>query len=221
MDSITSTTGIMLFGGYDTAKFQSPLRVFPWDLAWTGLRLTDSLGQETHYNSAAFPSQAIIDTGSDKATIPPDIYYSLATYFNVSCSGQLLCSTGSSAGQLTFQIGGSSGLDIHVPFSQLTKPRLVDGALPLDSAGNELCDFTLGQGSMGSNFLGDPFLRNTYAIWDSDRQQIGLAQASFDVPDGESNVVEITPKGNLAGAPDPVVVAFAEAAEVSSGFCGN
>ena len=35
LDSIDSATGSILFGGWDTAKFEGELTVLPWDLALT------------------------------------------------------------------------------------------------------------------------------------------------------------------------------------------
>lgn len=218
LNDVRSSEGNLLFGGYDSAKFTGPLVTMPWNLAVTGLSLNDN-GKATTLNSAAFPMQAFIDTGAGNVGIPPDIWTPIASRFKVKCNGQVACSINQQPGSLDFTLGGSNGVTIKMPFSQLTIPIYNNDGSVYTVNGVPTCQFSLQQGSMGGNFLGDPFLRNAYTVWDSDRQQVAMAQAVWNST--SSQVVEIVPFGNLAGAATVTNIPFASPAAVKSGLCGN
>jgi len=221
LNNATATTGNLLFGAYDTTKFTGSLFTMPWDLAVTGLVIDDTTTGSTVVTpvsaaSVAFPYQASIDTGVSLIELPPDAYDIVAQHFGI-CDGNRVipCDLGGLTGNLVWTMGG--GVDITMPFSQTVTALYNDDGSVLtgDRNGEQvpICNFQIYKGSFNSGlFMGDPFLRMAYTIYDSDRQQVAMAQAAFNVPPTSSNIVEIpNNSGNLAGQASVTAVAFSTA----------
>lgn len=132
LNNIDSAEGSIIFGGYDTAKFDGDLtflNIQPpaeyYSVALTGVALTDDQG--TQNLELSKPLAAILDSGTTTILLPTDMCNSLAYYFGafptsrgffVPCSGRAI------QGTLTFQLGGAEGPRISVPFSELFLPSI-------------------------------------------------------------------------------------------------
>jgi hypothetical protein len=206
--------GTILFGGYDTDKFEGNLAVLDIQPAeknqisrmlviWSSIGVTDKSGS-TFIPSQAVPQSALLDSGTSLTIVPKDIFDKLATYFGASYHHTLgiyevNCDLG--FGTLDFGFGDSNGPVIGVPFSELAIPVTnEDGSLITYLDGSPVCMLGLdaAEDSLGV-ILGDTFLRSAYVVYDLDRKQIGIAQTRFNVT--TSNVQAINRgSGNLAGA---------------------
>jgi hypothetical protein len=223
------STGMVLFGGYDSDKYTGNLTVLPiqpdsqsgnitsMTVAWTGISVTDSSGS-TPLNSSDFPLGAVLDSGTTLSVLPPDVFAELATYFGAVSDqtyGTLVpCNISEYQGSVDYSFGGEGGTTISVPFAEL--------ALPIqDSNGNELtfedgsyaCQFGLDQISQDSEpvLLGDTFLRSAYVVYDLDNAEIGIAQTKFNSI--SSNIQEIgSGSGNVGGQSSIASVSVANTA---------
>lgn len=206
--------GTVLFGGYDTDKFEGSLAVLDIQPAernlisrmlviWSSIGVTDRSGS-TVIPSSAVPQSALLDSGTALTVVPADIFNTLVKYFGATYRRSLgvyevNCDLG--YGTLDFGFGDSNGPVIGVPFSELAIPVTEsDGNFLTYSDGSPVCMLGLdtADASLGV-ILGDTFLRSAYVVYDLDRRQIGIAQTRFNVT--TSNVQAINRgSGNLAGA---------------------
>ena len=103
------------------------------------------------------------------------------------------CDVDTSGMRFAFTFGSVGGVTISVDVSQFVVPYNAAAELPPINGGRS-CTFgiypigTVANGA-GDVLFGDTFLRSAYVVYDLDNNQIGLAQAKFDVAD--SNIKEI------------------------------
>lgn len=210
------STGTVLFGGYDTDKYNGDLTILDiqpdaqsgsitsMTVAWTSLTVTDSNGTAVAISGSDFPLPAVLDSGTTLTVIPPDMFAQLADYFGAVSDdtyGVLVqCNISQYPGSLDFGFGGEGGATISVSYGELALPLTDNNGNPLTfDDGTEACSFGLDQTSENEPvLLGDTFLRSAYVVYDLDNQQIGLAQTNFEST--SSNIVEIGGSGNVAGA---------------------
>jgi hypothetical protein len=200
--------GIILFGGYDTGKFQGDLtlldiqpdaetgKVRDLTVAWVSLSLTDPVNGTNNFGSGGFQYPAILDSGTSLTFLPEDLYQEVEDFVGgvvrdpelpdiplVDCE-----QFGSYQGTLDFGFGGPDGPVISVPFSELTLPLL-------DGAGNPIlfsntCRFGIQPTLNGEPILfGDTFLRSSYVLYDLDNMLIGVAPAIWN--SDQTNVIEV------------------------------
>lgn len=206
--------GTVLFGGYDTDKFEGNLAVLDIQPAeknlisrmlvvWSSIGVTDKSGS-TVIPSSAVPQSALLDSGTALTVVPSDIFKTLVSYFGANYRRSLgiyevNCDLG--YGTLDFGFGDSNGPVIGVPFSELAIPITdSDGNFITYSDGSPVCMLGLdtADASLGV-ILGDTFLRSAYVVYDLDRKQIGIAQTRFNVTTSNVKVIN-RGSGNLAGA---------------------
>ncbi|KAL1966350.1 hypothetical protein VTN77DRAFT_4492 [Rasamsonia byssochlamydoides] len=205
LNDLDSSTGNVLFGGYDTDKFSGKLLTLPiqpdaqtgnvstMTVAWTSLSVTNSSGSDGVTKTITpdnFAEAALLDSGTTVTLLPTDLYEELAQFFGAvedPYSGATLVDCDlldSSTGTLNFGFGGSGGPVIKVPFSEFALPlEYEDGSLACQLGIQPLTEPDLGV------ILGDTFLRSAYVVYDLDNKQISLAQTVFNST--SSNVVEM------------------------------
>jgi hypothetical protein len=206
--------GTVLFGGYDTDKYEGQLSVLNIQPAeqglisrmlviWSSIGVTDASGSVV-IPSKSTPQSALLDSGTALTVVPKDIFDSLVSYFGAVENKDLgtyivPCDLG--YGTLDFGFGGASGPIIGVPFHELALPITDNqGNIITYDDGSLVCQLGLdvADDSLGI-ILGDTFLRSAYVVYDLGRKQIGIAQTRFNAT--SSNVKVISPSGgNLAGA---------------------
>lgn len=205
-----ATNGNILFGGYDTGKFEGKLAAVPIqpspstadgvelisfpNITWTSLSLNDSSGSTKPLTPADFSKSVILDTGSFLTSLPNDLYFEITNtslpeggWMNFPCSALAFSNL-----SVNFGFGGPSGLVIPVPLSEFALPAF-------DKEGKQL---TAWDGSPGcflgiypnpdndtSQVFGETFLRSAYVVFNFDDNQISMAPARLS--SGIENVVEI------------------------------
>jgi len=216
LDSLTSSTGTILFGGVDTSKYTAPLTALPiaptsgiykeFNIALTGLNLTFSSKNTTSMTPSGYSITVLLDSGTTLSTLPSTelttLYSAIDAVDDTQGSGQVYvdCKLRTLYPDMTFNFAFSSAANIRVPVSELifsidpTSLRLPH--LPF----TDVCVFGIHPSpTTDRNILGDTFLRSAYVVFDLENNQIGLAQARFGIE--ASSVVDfVKGSGTMPGA---------------------
>ena len=217
LDSLDSSTGTILFGGLNTAKFSGTLKKIP--VLGTGdgsstfndpiveLTRVATLNGNTRtvQTASGFSQQAYLDSGTPLTILQKplaDIIMAVmgASYYPAgSTNGNTIipCSQANSALSINYHFSNTvTGPTINVPISELVLQTL--GSLN----GVQMCQFGIyvSENNAFPTIMGDTFLRSAYVVYNLDKNRIGLAQTVFN--SGPANILEIGP----AGIPVGVVV---------------
>lgn len=198
-----ASKGEVLFGGYDTSRFDGPLVKLPIINEYASLGVKNPIRTNVLLNGISgdgvdvgFDVVALLDTGTTLAYLPeayvkPLVKKTKGVYYegqyNVSCDHL------DSNEQISFKF---SGVDIKVPLGDLIFEN--------DSIDrSEGCILGVFDGGNDSAILGDVFLKSAYAVFDFDNYEIALAQAAGEEKQKKegSHVVTITngiPSASLA-----------------------
>lgn len=193
LDDRESSTGSILFGGVDTAKFHGTLQTLPVQeyqgkirypsVSLTGLSLSGSNRSRSFLQD--LPTVAVLDSGTPLTFLPQglseEIYATLGIQYSAENGfyASVDCSLAESKETLDFDFGS---IAIMVPMNELV--------LPTEDTSHG-CRF----GIKPSRFdyevymLGDTFLRSAYVVYDLDNNQVSVAQTNFDAT--TSNIIEI------------------------------
>ncbi|KAH6642809.1 aspartic peptidase domain-containing protein [Boeremia exigua] len=194
LNDLDASTGSILFGGVDTAKYTAPLRTLPIapeqaTFAEFIIILTD-MGTIAHPTSLFSGSNVpvLLDSGSSLTYLPDPVasalYTSLgARYDTRQASAFVSCDLANQSGGLAF---GFSGVTIEVPWNELVITAAV-------SRGTPVCILGIAPAGSGTSVLGDTFLRSAYVVYDLERNAISLAQTVFNA--SASDVKEIANDG--------------------------
>lgn len=206
LDDLETTTGKVLFGGIDTAKFVGQLKVLPvqndprsasirsFTVFMTSLSVTDNSGSTSTLTNSTFQLPVILDSGTTISYVPSAVLKSIISQLGAvddrGGSGVIFvdCNWRTTRPNefISFGFGGSGGPVINIPISEFI--RTLRKSNIAGSPFTNTCG--LGIGSTTSLFLlGDTFLRSAYVVYDLDHNQIGMAQTNFEATD--SNVQEI------------------------------
>lgn len=200
LDDVDATTGSLLFGGIDTAKFtgsltslhvyadarSSDLRPNSFTVAFTGLSATSPTGTDT-FTADDFAEPVILDSGTSLTLLPDElaatIYQELgATYVDYLDNAIVPCKIGKVNGTLNFSFGGPGGAIIKVPVSQMLYEELTDrqGRPQTYPNGDDACILGIQPAGNKPLLFGDTFLRSAYVVYDLHNDRIGIAQTNFD-----------------------------------------
>lgn len=216
LDDLASTTGSILFGGVNTAKYHGQLETLPilsvdgqfseFLVALTGIALNTQ--SSTHnYTSAALPTAALLDSGTSLIYLPDSLVASIYSDLNVTYDssnqiGSVPCSLGKEDLNITFTFSGAS---ITVGILEL-----VLGA-GTGSGGTAQCVFGILPSGGSTTVLGDTFLRSAYVVYDLANNEISLANTNFSP--SNDNILEITTGTNAVPSatvvPNPVTAVAA------------
>lgn len=204
LNDLDATTGQILFGGVDTAKFHGSLTTLPIDkregetqarefaITLTSVTLVNDVADTLTITKSGFEVAALLDTGSTYTYLPTDLAAALTDQVGAQMVDSLGCAivpcdVRSYNGSITY---GFSGANITVALRELIVDAYDnDGNLATYSDGTPLCYFGILDAAGGSNVLGDTFLRSAYVVYDLDNEEISLAQTLYNVTD--SNILEI------------------------------
>jgi hypothetical protein len=205
-----ATSGSILFGAVDTAKYSGDLisvNVYPdevggpvtsFTVAFTSLSATSSSGTD-QFTSSNYASPAILDSGTTITLLPDDIARTVFEELGAEESEQLgavvvPCALAQNTGTLKYQFGGAEGPIIEVAMSQLVLPLvLADGEVPTYNNGEAACQLGIEAAGDLPVLFGDTFLRSAYVVYDLDNNRIALAQTDFNAT--RSNVVAFPSRG--------------------------
>ena len=245
LDDLEASTGSIIFGGLDSDKYHGDLLQLPvvpeqlsngtkiyadLDVALTGFGITSQSGTTTNFTSSTYEEVVILDSGTTATYLPDALISSLITAINgvddTQNSGNIYvdCAIASNTSEtINYSFGGSSGVTITVPISELVftldsafSSGSISGLpqLPFTSA----CAFGVLPGGTGPYILGDTFLRSAYVVYDLSNNLIALAQTNFNST--TSKIVDFTASEtripNVSGA-----AASASVAQTATGVIGN
>lgn len=218
LNDLDASTGSLLFGGVDTAKYHGPLsrlslypnpgsvNVTQFLVALTTVSATSPSGTDA-LGSQSFPVSAVLDSGTTFTLLPPDLVSAIwaeAGVVNKEEAGPLVpCSfSRASQGSFVFGFGGPGGPNITVPMDELV--RTVPGSVGVFEdgvyKGQDACQFMITpmQSDQPVAILGDSFLRSAYVVYDLENLEVALAPTKFNATD--SKVVAFDHRG--AAVPD-------------------
>jgi hypothetical protein len=204
LDDLASSTGSILFGGVDTAKFSGNLvsmnvvqengQFLEMIIPMNGLQISSASSSQTVTSSSI---SVLLDSGSTLSYLPTKVAQKIYTNLGVTWSdadqtAYCPCSLGQSSKTIDFQF---NGVTIPVRLSEMVLAGGVSASLD--------CTFGIFEqsGSVSSSTftLGDTFIRNAYIVYDLHNNQISMAPTNFS-PSG-SNILEISNSVNaIAGA---------------------
>lgn len=173
LDSPSSSSGSIIFGGSDSSKYKGDLFTLPFQ---SSTRFTVNLDSIVPSGGSSIDAstQVLLDSGTTITLLPQSIVDSISQQFpnaqyNSDVGGYITdCSPPS--GGLEYKFDGGS---IQVPYSDLvTQAYDTNG-----NAINNVCTLNLAY-SGDLAILGDNFLRRAYVIFDLDNKQAQLAQAA-------------------------------------------
>ncbi|MCJ1324773.1 hypothetical protein MMC10_001435 [Thelotrema lepadinum] len=210
LNDVAAKTGQILFGGYDTAKFEGDLvflnaqpnlggggTISSGNIAWTSFAVTTSEGT-TLLSPQDFPIDAGLDSGTTSLLAPKDVIQQLYNFFdaipNTNFGQVVSCNIAEAAGSLDFGLGNVTY--ISVPFAEVLVPASgSDGKQITMPDGTPACALLISPSPDNVQFiLGDAFLRSAYVVYDMDTEQIGIAQTKFN--SNETNLQEIGSPSN-------------------------
>ncbi|CAH2352707.1 aspartic proteinase Mkc7p [[Candida] railenensis] len=200
LNSENQTTGSVLFGAVDHAKYSGPLTSIPIVNSTEEYSSLSSLlygidfyaggegGSNDTYSISSSTYQTLFDSGSTLSVMPADLiyrfgeslggYYSSEGYYAVPCSN-------SEDVYFTFDFGGAK---IKVPLSSLLIPS---------KSSTTKCYLGLMENVGEYIVLGDNVLRSMYVVYDLDDLSISLAQAKYT---NDTDIEEIGSDGGIPSA---------------------
>ena len=211
LDDLEASTGSILFGGVDTAKFQGSLQTLPiiqeqnqfveMIVALSGINL---VANNTNTTVSSKTTPVLLDSGSTLSYLPVDvssaIYDALGVVFDEEQDQPFCqCSLANTTDTIEFIF---SGQVISVPINEMVLDG--DGGVQTKSGETLGCAFGIvaqpDQGGPGTSYtLGDTFIRSAYIVYDLANNQISLAQTDFGSTG--SNIMEIgTGKNSVPSA---------------------
>ncbi|CZR55794.1 related to acid proteinase PEPI precursor [Phialocephala subalpina] len=231
LNDLQATTGSILFGGIDTAKYSGDLisiKVYPdsqggrttsFTVAFTSLSATSSSGTD-QLTPANYATAAILDSGTTITLLPDDIATSIFEELGATVSQQLgavvvPCALAENSGTINYGFGGTGGPTIKVAVSQLVLPlTLTNGRTPTYTNGQAACQLGIQAAGDLPVLFGDTFLRSAYVVYDLENNRIALAQTDFNST--SSNVVSFASQG----APIPSATTAANEDQVTQTATG-
>lgn len=216
LNDLDASTGSILFGGVDTAKFHGELKTLPiipsagqyaeFVIALTGM------GQNGQNNSV-FTNRNIpvlLDSGSSLMYLPNDIVKTLFSKYNArwnanTQAAEVNCNLANQEGSLDFNF---SGVPISVPINELVVTISV-------SRGQPICVLGVAPAGNSISVLGDTFLRSAYVVYDLDNNEISLAQTNFNATSQSIQEIQKGSDGvpNATGVPNAVSTAAVGSAQ--------
>ncbi|KAM6538626.1 Peptidase A1 domain-containing protein [Fusarium falciforme] len=211
LNDLDASSGNILFGGVDTAKFTGNLtriNVLPVQghylhflVALTSVVARSPSGTDT-LTSDRFPIKAVLDSGTTLTYLPQDITHEIweevgAVYSSTYEAAVLPCSRGKHPGNFTFGFAGPDGPRITVAMDELVldlndgqqTPTFESGAFE----GELICYFGIQNDSSTISILGNTFLRSAYVVYDLVNNEIGIAATDFNAT--KSEIVEFKSYG--------------------------
>ncbi|KAI5966182.1 SAP8 [Candida pseudojiufengensis] len=173
LNSPSASSGQIIFGGVDNAKYSGSLITEP--VTQPGVALFINLNT-INYNGQNYQvsEDALLDSGTTLTYLDPQIASQIAQdvggntislqYFSDGSSAYFIDCGASTQGSVTYTFG--NGAKIVVPLSEFTF-----------NAGNGQCLW--GIQPSNTNILGDNFLRSAYVVYELALDQVKLAQVKY------------------------------------------
>ncbi|PYH42525.1 pepsin-like aspartic protease [Aspergillus saccharolyticus JOP 1030-1] len=194
LDSEDSSTGSILFGGVNQAKYLGDLQtlpIVPRDGQYVSLAIAltevsvEKSGASSKKYTTSLPLSCSLDTGTTMTALPEDlvneIYKQLdASYDSDTETASISCDAAKKDYNVTYSFSGAT---VTVPISELVLPYAASADDESD------CVFGIVPSQTGLNLLGDTFLRSAYVVYDMANNEISLANTNFSP--GPDDILEI------------------------------
>jgi hypothetical protein len=242
LNDLSASTGSIIFGGMDTAKYHGSLLELPvvpskypngtavfaeLSVVMTSVGITGQQGNVVNFTTAGYKGSALLDSGTTFTYLQPKVVESIYQGLNViddtDQTGVPLidCAILVNSPKLTvdYGFGGANGMVLHVPIDELVfdlaRFNLTEDDLP-ETGFKSTCGFGIfTSDDEDSSLLGDTFLRSAYVVYDLESNQIAIGQTNFNST--TSNVIEFT--ANAKDIPD--VSGVATSAEITQTSIGG
>jgi hypothetical protein len=207
-----SSTGNMLFGGIDYARFHGDLTVLPLQPDSSGgissfTVVLDNFnvvggGNKVQY-TANLTIPVILDSGTTLTYLPDKIAATIANgvgaVSNPNYGVVVPCDIAESPATFNFQFGNKNGPTIVAEISQFVLPFPSDLPTPRFKTGRTACRWGILPAAGNPNLFGDTFLRSAYVVYNIEGNQVGIAQTNFNVT-SKQDIREISATSSLPGA---------------------
>ena len=218
LNDLDSSTGEILFGGVDKAKFTGTLSTLPivplqgsYLYFLIGMSGLSANGQ--NITSSELPLPVLLDSGSTLTYLPSALAEEVYSQVNAvlaqgSDHAVVSCDLANQGGNFEFDF---SGAKIRVPYDEMV----------LDTDGGQLqngeraCAFGIFSTTGHVAILGDTFLRSAYVVYDLENNEISLAQTVFNTT--SEDVESITTSGGAV----PGAVKVSDPVDVNTGSTSN
>ncbi|KAG9253915.1 candidapepsin-4 precursor [Emericellopsis atlantica] len=194
LNDLDSSTGSLLFGGVDHARYTGDLVTVPilrpqsspyssFYVALTGLQLGNiEIAQQGKSEVAV-----VLDSGTSFTYLPKSMVAAIydavgAEYSATEGAAFVPCSLADQQANMTFYFDSPAQIDVAM--SEL----VLDAGNSIGGGQADVCLFGIVPSS-GLSLLGDTFLRSAYAVFDLDNNEISLAQSNFNAK--KSKISEI------------------------------
>jgi hypothetical protein len=188
LNDLDASTGTILFGGVNTAKYTGELATLPvlstyggyyeLSVALTGVGINGS-----SISSSSLPVGAVLDSGTTLTYLPDDVADAIftkvgATYNDQEGAAYAACDLADQDATIDFTF---SGRTISVAFDELIFDYCQsDGSQLKFENGQTACIFGIAPAEGTTPVLGDTFLRSAYVVYDLSNNEISLAQTVFN-----------------------------------------
>lgn len=231
LNDLDASTGSILFGGVNTAKYTGPLSTLPiqkvgntyseFVIALTAVAVETS-SKIHNYSSRALPAGVLLDSGSSLTYLPDgivqDIYDDLGvTYDSSNGIGIVPCTLAQKDVNVSYTFSSPT---INVAVSEL----VIDmGSEYRYKSGEQACIFGIAPAGSSTSVLGDTFLRSAYVVYDLSNNEISIANTNFNSSD--DHILEIgTGTDSVPSAtvvPNPVTSVTVAGSGARIGGIGN
>lgn len=225
LNDLDASTGNILFGGVDTAKYHGTLETLPVQkeygyFAEFLITLTEvTLGSQVMASDQRLA--VLLDSGTSLIYLPDAMTESIfeqvgASYQADVGAAYVPCSLASNSSALNFTFGTPT---ISVAMSELVLEAFNTDGEPLTFNDNvtPACLFGIAPAGSTTATLGDTFLRSAYVVYDLANNEISLAQTNFNAT--TTTVQEITT--GTSAVPNAVVVSNAPTATALNSPAGG
>ena len=208
LNDLDASTGTILFGGVNTAKYQGDLATMPIIQTYGGyyqlvVALTAITVGGNDLSSSSLPAGVLLDTGATLTYLPDDIVTEIyddvqAVYVAEEGAAYATCDQANRDSTLDFDF---SGQKISVPYNELfidAGTNSQGGPLQFDD-GSTACLFGIAPAQGATIVLGDTFLRSAYVVYDLANNEISMANTVFNATGNDVRQITSGP-GSVPGA---------------------
>ncbi|KAK8064630.1 hypothetical protein PG994_007268 [Apiospora phragmitis] len=213
LNDLDASTGQILFGGVDTAKYEGDLSVIniqkdsqtnaftSFIVSMTSLTANSPSGSDS-LTTRQFPIPVVLDSGTTLSYLPTDLAVQVwkevgAVWDTHTQMAFVPCGMENSKGTFEFGFAGPNGPKISVDMTELVLDIGEGSDVPKFQSGQykgqSICQFGIQNFTSEPFLLGDTFLRSAYVVYDLENNQIGMAKTDFNST--QTNIVAFPSKG--------------------------
>jgi Eukaryotic aspartyl protease len=239
LNDLNASTGNILFGGVDTARYHGSLATVPLQEVGGSVSQFPITLTEMTFGSVVIAKNlalALALVSGNTLTYLPNplaqaIYQEVGAFFDQNSGEAFIpCSQASLPGTLNFTFSSAT---IAVPMRELVLDVLDNGGsgnpATIGGQGTPACVFGIAPALGTPLQLGATFMRSAYLVFDMDNNEISLAQTNFnangtdvvEIGTGKGSVPNATPVANAVSATQGTGVFASSTPTATSGLGAN